>query len=102
MVFGLTPLNGSHGAPMFPAEQVAPADVTTAPGGIGNTIVNELLNVVMPILRVIVVVVAAGTWVLPAPLDVSMVWVSSVPVLLNPTVRVPPGRVSRPLPPLAC
>src|SRR5215510_4823525 len=99
-------LAGSHGAPAFvPPTQLAPFDSTTGPAGLGKTIVGTLLKSVVPIRRVTCpagsVDVPAGTNVTPAPDEVVIDWSGSVPPPPNTTVRVPPGSVNNPFPPLA-
>src|SRR5262249_46880918 len=64
--------------------------------------VGTLVNTPVPIVRLIVMLVAAGTSVTPAPVDAVIAPIDSVPVMLKATVRTPPGRVSNPVPLLAC
>lgn len=97
------PLAGSQGIPAAhaPPPQVAAADVTTAPAGLGNTMAKTPEDVVPPRRRLIVVVAAAGTNVTPEPPDV-VIWVSVRPdAPVNVTCCAPSGSVSKPLPPLA-
>src|SRR5262249_51847939 len=99
--FTATPFAGSHKVPV-PPTQLAPADVTTMPPGFGKTMVGTPVRCTLPMTRDTVILVAAGTNVTPAPVELVIGPTVSVPLLSNATVRVPPGKVSRPLPPLAC
>src|SRR5262249_30631460 len=100
--FTATPLAGSHNVPV-PPTHMAPADVTTGgPAGLGNTMVLTLVRCALPMTRDTMVSAAAGTNVTPAPVAVVIGLIGSVPPPLNATVRMPPGRVSRPSPLLAC